>query len=907
MNLRDLLLRVQALMAPRRVEAELDEELAFHIERDTQRHLASGLSPADARARALARFGSVALAADRCRDARGTGIIDDLARDVSYAIRTFRRAPLAALTVMVTIGLGLGLVAVVFTFYSAFFLHVDAVHNPRELFEVIRPSRPDADSTLPFTRAEYEALRRETSVFTDAVAMVRSIETRIEGRPASSVLVTGNFFQVLGVQAALGRTFTPADDAPSAGRPIVISHRAWIKLFAGDTTVIGRSLSVNGVPCEVAGVMPEDFRGLSVDPPDYWAPLALAGEFRQTYAGREDEIVINDVVGRLKPGVSLEQATAGLGVWAAARTNPNASGDRPASIVLKPRQGTPSADLIEVLAVFSPIFFAFGLILMIGCANVANLLLARAVSRQREIGIRLSLGASRRRIIRQLLTESLILALASAACGFAISRICLEGALYAATTTMPGEIAEQVTLGVPPADWRVLVFLIVGAIVSTVFFGLAPALQATRVELIRAMRGEVTRDARPGRARHALIAVQVGASALLLICAAVFLRSAFAAALVDPGVRTSDIVTVPIANEPRRAAIIREVTAHPSVLAVAASAPGAVAEASASADATADKSASAEATADRQADDSAEKRRSVPLDYRFVSPEYFQLLDIDLISGRSFTAAERAADAGVTVVSESTARRLWPNRDAVGQVVRIQVNTPTNPQRASGSPPPSRAFTVVGVARDVGGAALFQFFSFSGVYLPIDPQSPGASLTLRVRGDPGQARLALLDRLTRVDPALDHEIMTMRTIAGMAAYILQIAFGVTLVLGGLALALTVSGLFSVLSYLVEQRAKEIGVRMALGATAKNVAVLVLSQSVRPVGVGLLAGGGLAAGLAIVLMSTPVASEIGNTVRVFDPMAYAASLLVIVTACVLAASVPALRAARVDPIATLRND
>jgi putative ABC transport system permease protein len=202
---------------------------------------------------------------------------------------------------------------------------------------------------------------------------------------------------------------------------------------------------------------------------------------------------------------------------------------------------------------------------------------------------------------------------------------------------------------------------------------------------------------------------------------------------------------------------------------------------------------------------------------------------------------------------------------------------------------------------------MFRMFAFSGVYLPIDLQSPGTALMLRVRGDPGQARRALLDRLLQVDPALDHEIGTLRTVASMGAYILQIAFWVTVVLSGLALALTLSGLFSVLSYLVEQRAKEIGVRMALGATTGSIAVLVLSQSVRPVSFGLLAGGGLAAAVATVLMSIPAASEIGNTVRVFDPTAYAASLLVIVTACVLAASIPALRAARVDPIATLRND
>jgi predicted permease len=899
MNLRDLFLRVRALAARRRVERELDEELAFHIERDTQRHIANGLSPEDARARARARFGPVALAADQCRDARGIALVDDLARDILYAFRAYRRAPLAALTIVATIALGLGLVAAVFTFYSYFFLRLDAVQNPDELLAVTRPT--GEDSSVAFTRAEYDALRRETSVFADVVAIVRSIETRIEGRPASGILVTANFFQMLGVQAALGRTFTAGDDALSAGRPIVLSHRSWIKLFAADPTVLGRSLTVNGVPCEVVGVMPEGFRGLSGGAPDYWAPLALAAEFRQTYAGREDEIPVNDVVGRLKPGVSPEQATAGLRVWASGRTNLKTAGDRAAAITLQPRQGA-SADLLEGLVFFSPIFFAFGLILMIGCANVANLLLARAVSRQREIGIRLSLGASRRRIIRQLLTESLILALTSAVCGFAVARICLEGALYAATTTMPPELAEQVDLGVPSADWRVLVFLMAGAIVSTAFFGLVPALQATRVELVRAIRGEVARDARPGSARHALIAVQVGASALLLICAAVFLRSAFAAALVDPGVRTSDTVMVPIANEPRRAAIVREVMVHPSVVAVAASTLPAVAEASTFAEATVDKSVLAGATAD-----SAETRRSLAVDYKFVSPEYFQLLDIDLIRGRGFTDAERAADAGVTVVSEGAARRLWPNGDAVGQVVRMAIDRPANLRQPGTSPPPSRPYTVVGVARDVGGDAMFQFGSFSGVYLPIDPQSPGTSLMLRVRGDPGQARLALLDRLTRVDPALDHEVRTMRTLAGMGVYILQIAFWVTVVLGGLALALTVSGLFSVLSYLVEQRAKEIGVRMALGATTQDIALLVLSQLVRPVGFGLLAGGGLAAGLAVVLMSTPAASEIGNTVRVLDPMAYAASLLVIVTACVLAASVPALRAARVDPIETLRND
>ena len=900
MNLRDLLLRVRALLAPRRVEHELDEELAFHIERDTQKHVANGLSAADARARALARFGPVSLAADRCRDARGTAVIDDFARDVAYAFRAFRRAPLVVITIVATVALGLGLVAVVFTFFHAF-LRADAVSNPGELFDVVRPTAPGADSSVPFTRAEYDALRRETSVFADVAASAGSKETRIDGHPVTGTLVTGNFFQVLGVQAALGRTLMPADDELSTGGPVVLGHRAWTRLFAGDPAVIGRRVSINGVPCEIVGVMPEEFGDL-VGPRNYWASLAL-GELHERHAGSPDELPV-DVVGRLKPGVAPAQAAAGLNLWASRRANPpalqareaTAAGGRRGSISLESRQRT-LADWLEGLAFFSPIFFAFGLILMIGCANVANLLFARGVSRQREIGIRLSLGASRRRVVRQLLTESLLLALAAAACGFAVSRIGLTGALYAATITMPPQFAEAVDLGVPPADWRVLVFLLAGAIVSTAFFGLVPALQATRVELVRASRGEVTRDARPARARHALIALQVGASALLLICAAVFLRSAVAAALADPGVRTSDTVTVPIANESRRAAIVGEVTAHPSVFAVAAAAPPVPAEAS----------VVAGAAADTQADVSTDMRRRVSTNYMSVSPGYFQLLDIDIMRGRGFTDAERTADAGVMVVSESVARSLWPDSEPLGQVVRIQPVGPADGPPSTAPPQAQRrTYTVVGVARDVRGSTLFQFFAFSGVYLPIDPQRPGTSLLLRVSGDPEQARLAVLERLLQVDPALDHEVVTLQTRASMGAYIFQIVFWVMVALGGLALALTVSGLFSVLSYLVEQRTKEIGVRMALGATTRGIAALVLSQSARPVGFGLLAGGGLAAGLAIVLAST-LGPEIGNTVRIFDPVAYGSSLLVIVIACVLAASVPALRAARVDPITTLKND
>jgi len=857
---RDLVLRVRALVARNRVERELDDELAFHIERETQKHIAAGVSREDARGRALARFGPVPLAADGCRDARGVGFVDDLTRDVLYAFRTFRRAPLAALTIVATVALGLGLVAVVFTVYNFLFLRVDAVRSPDELFavELTRWTDPGMNDAVPFARPDYEAMRRETTVFTDAVAMLDfGSGPQIDGHVARPASVTGNFFEVLGARSALGRPLLPEDDVRFGGRPVlVLSHTGWQKLFRGDPGIVGRRVTIGGAPYEIVGVMPDGFRGLGLTPPDYWIPLALAAESSRS----KDNA--GEVIGRLKPDVSPEAAAAALSAWASARAEFKPPPGRPIQVSLMPRRGTLPNDGFSL--VFSPLFFAFGLILLIGCANVANLLLARGVARQREIGIRLSLGASRRRIIRQLLTESLILSLAAAVCGVVVARLFLAGALYAVMTTVPPEIAHVMSLlnlAPPTSDWRVWVFLLAGAVVSTVFFGLSPALQASRVDLVPTMRGDVRKGARPRFARHALIAVQVCASALLLICAAIFLRGAVAAATKDPGMRTSDTVRVSIEIETERAVVLQTLRTHRLVALVAASSP----------------------SVSGVIETSAPSNR-IAVDQRGVSGEYFEVLGFDLVSGRSFRQAERTAEAGVAVVSETIARQLWPNGDGVGQVVRFEAATS-----------PSRTLTVVGVVRDSG----------RGVYLPSGPESPGTELMLRVRGNPDQARQDLLEHLRGLDPGFG--VMTLRSMAGMQAYILRLAFCVAVALGGLALVLTTSGLFSVLSYVVEQQAKEIGVRMALGAATKNVVRLILSQSARPVAIGLAAGVGLAGAVAIVLMATPLAAEIGDSIDVFDPVAYAASLLVIVTSCALAVSVPAFRAAGIDPIVTLRND
>jgi predicted permease len=805
--------------------------------------------------------------------------LDDTARDLLYALRTVKRAPLAAFTIVSTVALGLGLVAVAFTALNALLFRVDAVPDVHEMVAVARP-KTSTGASERFTRAQFDALRRDTDVFADSYAVVSQVDSRVDGRLIFGTFVTGNFFHVVRVAAAMGRTLTPADDEPSAGHAVmVLSSRGWDRLFARDPAVVGRRLVINGVPFEIVGVMPDRFRGLSVTPDDYWAPLSTLGHVRPIHRGRDASVAV-DIVGRLKPALSPQTARAGLAIWDARQSIGTASDRGASNIILAAKRGTVELTPDTAL-IFAPLFLAFGLILLIGCANVANLLLARGVARQREIGIQLSLGATRRRIVRQLLTESLLLALAAAAAGLVISRVVLQTIIYAVVTSMPPDIGD-VRLLVPGTDWRVLLFLVAGGGVSTIFFGLVPALQATRLAPVNTLRGEVLKDTRPGRARSILIGLQVSAAALLLICAAVFLRSALAAATFDSGMRTSDTIAVQIANEQHRAAMVQAITAEASIAEVAASWP------------QVPRPAAAEAGGAKAA-----------VAYELVSPEFFSVLGIPIVQGRPFTPAERSSALSLAVVSETAARAMWPDGDAVGRAVRLDPE-PASDARRDEPRLESQTFTVVGVVRDVAGFRIAPFTA-AVVYVPTSSAMPGTSLIARVHGDPELARQAVLTRLTAIDPDMARQVVTMRTLARMDTYFLQIAFWMTVSLGALALALTVSGLFSVLSYLVEQRAREIGVRMAVGATTRDITRLVLSQSFRPVGAGLAIGGGAAVGLAVVLRATPAADTIGHIVRVLDPAAYLASLLVIVAACLAAAALPAIRAARLDPMETLRQN
>jgi predicted permease len=890
MTLRDLHLRARALFRPQRVEQDLADELEFHLEREARKLIDEGLAPAEARRRAQARFGSTALAADRCRDERGTAVIDTTLRDLQYAWRTIVKAPLASATIVVTVAVGLGVVAVLFTILNTLVFRVDQVPDIAEMYAVERTPLANGDGTR-LTRPVFDALRADTAVFTDAYATVPDIDLHVGGRRMAVTLVTGNFFQVVRVTPVMGRGLIPSDDAPSGGHAvIVLSHKGWDRHFNRDPQVLGRTVLVNGAPFAVIGVTAAGFRGLEVDGPDLWAPLSQRGQFRPADRGRDDAAGV-EIVGRLRPGVSKAVARAQLAAWDSHQSDDTAD-RRTTTLELVPRRGTLPQPL-EAIVVFAPLFVAFGLILMIGCANVANLLLARGVARQREIGIRLSLGAPRARIVRQLMTESVLLALAAAVGGYLISRLALEGAVYWALKTTPVDIGD-VNLSVPAADWRVAVFLVVAAVAATGFFALLPALHATAIDPMRTLRGELVSEARPGRSRNVLIGLQVYASALLLIGAAIFLRSALASARFDPGLRTADTVLIDIDNEPKRAALIQALARASTITTHAAVRPQLLAPLRVA------------------VADTGEGKTAVV--FKSVSSAYFEVLDIPILRGRTFTEAERDHDP-VVIVSESVARALWPAGGGVGESFRLDPDVAVRPggglltinpdaplDRALMRP---RMVTVVGVAGDVQGFRLTNVEE-AGVFLPTNLDVANTSVVARVQGSPQLARATLLEQLTTVDPNLG-SIITMHTVARLETFLLQIAFGVSLILGGLALLLTVSGLFSVLSYLVEQRTREIGVRMALGASSHAVTQLMLAQTARPVIYGLIAGAGSAAAVAAAVLATPVGAYLSQMVHVTDPVAYASSLLVIVAACLVAAAIPAARAAKLDPMRTLRQD
>jgi predicted permease len=726
-----------------------------------------------------------------------------------------------------------------------------------------------AGHTHAFSWREYQEFEKSNSAFAE-VAAVQYLYSRLDGHPFQGQLVTGNYFQMLGVGAALGRTLLPEDTAAPGRDPVVVlSYAAWQNLFAGRPDIIGAKIAIRGYPMQIIGVARQGFQDLSEVPRDFWAPVTMAGRLEDglDLFGMEYPERLN-IIGRIKHGQSISGTEAALETWSRRMTS-QMPDDRKATGVLLISKATAIPLTPELLLVFSPLVAAFGLVLLLACANVANMMLARAMARQREIGIRLSLGAVRARLIRQLLTESILLSIPAAILGFVVSQITIQGGLRAMFATVPQDMLELIHSVPLPLDWRVFGFMMLTALASAFLFGLAPAIQATRGDVLLVARGEFTSDLRPMRFRNALVIAQLTVCTLLLIACGALVRTTTSVSTFDIGFRTHGVIAMHIVENGRTRVVsalsadagVNEIAAASSIPlggllpAVTVSRPSGTAMSSA---------------------------------YNKVSPEYFSMLGIPILRGRSFTPDEAVSELPVAILSEATARRLFANADPLAQTIHLTGK-------------PVRDLRVIGVANDVVSCCIPYGKDSALLYVPATPATARTSLLVRVRAEVEGERRRLDGHLGVIAPGAVEDIHSLDQYLAGGIYPFRAASLIGFAIGGLALLLTISGIYGVLSYLVTQRTKEIGIRVALGATTGTVTALVLKQSLRLTAIGIGLGVSLALGLSRLLASQLI------FLRTFDVSAFSAGVILVACAALAAGYIPSRKAARIDPIQTLRYD
>jgi predicted permease len=872
-----------------RTDADFQAEIQSHLDLEADGPAADGLTPDEARHAAHRAFGNRTRVAERHYEAGRWIWVEQLRQDVRYAVRTLWRSRTFVATTVATLAIALGLVTVLFAVFNAYVLRPFGIPDPYRIYQLAWLESTD-DNNWRFTWREYLEARDRSDLF-DGAAAHRFQMLRNDERLLYASFVSGNYFATLRPRVRLGRPLAEFDAATAGGAPVaVLSDQGWAMLFDRDPDVLGRRIELHGQQIEIVGVLGPEYAGLDDSALDLWLPITMLPLMTSTDlfgASQPREVTI---FARLRHGVTEAQANEALTPFMARAAAASAEGGRtipPGSVRAAINQrATPNPLTFELIAILSPIFAAFGLVLVAACANVSSVMLARALGRQREIGIRLSVGASRGRIVRQLLTEAAIIAMCAGAAGLGIAALVLPAGRAMFLRTLPPAVAGLARVVPLDLDFRVFGFALAVAAVATMACALLPALQGTRLQLTAALRGDVVPRVRSGILRNLLVVGQVAASIILLIAAATLTRNGAMVAATDLGFDTGGVFSINErgSDSSRIPAAARALEAEvgPEHVAVTSSNPlfGGLGKIATTA---------------------ADRPSTITASYIFVSPEYFPVLRIPLRRGRAFTGAEAQAEAHVAIVSERTAQLFWPGADPIGGVLRFVPGPDSQADALKGY----SEVTVVGVARDVVSEMAYQGTDATLVYLPTSRTGAHANALL-VRGVDTSA--AERERLARVLERVDAngaalEMLPLREMTDIALYPLRVASWIGSLLGAIALALSVSGLYGLLMYVFSQRTREIGIRMALGATAAVVVRLVMRQSARVVAIG--AGLGLAfAFAALKLLSTVVTLR---NVSLLDPLAFAAGIGLIGAAAAAASFFPARRAAAIDPSTTLRAE
>ena len=821
--------------------------------------------------------------------------METLGQDLRFAFRTLLKSRGLTTVAVLSLALGIGANATIFTFINSLLLRPPLVHEPDRLLEVwqhntTRGRGIGSDMQLSFP--EYQYYRNHTSSFSDLGAFTGETPPVIwnrggDGETLRAALVSANFFSILGVQPALGRGFLPEDDSGATASPVVVlSHAVWQQRLASDPAIVGKTLTLNGRDYTVVGVAPAGFRGLVVGfSPDVWTPMGMHEAISPALNLNERRMHWLLAIGRLKPGVAARQASADLDVLGQQLatdfpdTNKNLMPDAVAvELVPGPFRGVASGISAVLMAVV-------GLVLLIACANVANLLLAKASSRRREVAVRIALGANRRRLIQQMLTESVLIAGIAGAIGLLLS-------LWAAPlllSLMPAALPLGITVS---PDIRVLAFTLLASIATGIIFGLAPALQQSALNQVDNLKdGAAHGGSSRSKLRNALVVAQVTACVVLLVGASLCLRSLLNARSIDPGFDTRNAVAAGLSvdtfgyDEARGRAfyarLLEQIRSLPGVRAASLTDHLPLGQISRMQGVKIDGYEGTRGPSGMP---------GLAIDMALIGPDYFDAMGIPVLSGRSFTHTDDSNAPPVIMINQQMAERFWPHQNPVGQFVTI-MGPHDSRERAE----------IIGVVKTGKYQSLGEdpksFF-----YRPLlQDYEPGVQLIVRTTGDTPIVD-ALRQQVRALDPRLAlvgietlEQHMQLPLFPARAAGLLLGLFG------ALALTLAVVGLYGVMSYSVSQRTREIGVRVALGARRIDVVRLIVGQGLR------LTLSGMAIGVVCSLALTWILRSVLYGISATDPISFLAVAVVLTMVALAASYVPARWATRVDPMQALRTE